>query len=354
MKPSDKRSIAPWAIVLLLAVAAVLTGLFWPSEAVHAEDGEMEAGTSVVAVVGDAEITRGELEEALASELRDLDRQRQQLLEEGLQRVVAERLIEIEAEAAGLSSEEYLQRDVAGKVPEPSEDEVDAFYEARKDQMGQPKEELAPRIREFLKQQAGQVAYAALLADLRSKHGVETLLEPMRLEVASAGSPGRGPEDAPVTIVEFSDFQCPFCSKVVPTLDQVAESYGDKVRIVFRQFPLDQLHPDARKAAEASLCAHEQDSFWAMHDTLFREQKALGVEQLKQKAARLELDTEAFNGCLDSGRYAEQVQTDVDEGREAGVSGTPAFFINGRFLSGAQPYDKIAQIIDDELSRSGG
>jgi len=153
-----------------------------------------------------------------------------------------------------------------------------------------------------------------------------------------------------VTIVEFSDFECPYCSRVIPALEQVLDTYGDQVRLVFRQFPLNNIHPNAQKAAEASLCANDQGKFWEMHDLMFKEQRSLELEQLKEKAARLELDVEAFNECVDSSKYAEAVMSDQEAASRVGVSGTPALFINGRFLSGAQPYEQLAVVIDAELA----
>jgi len=177
------------------------------------------------------------------------------------------------------------------------------------------------------------------------------LPEPVRVSVEAIG-PSLGPEAAPVTIVEFSDFQCPFCARVVATLKQVREKYGDKVRLVFRQFPLS-FHPHAAKAAEASLCAHEQGKFWDMHEAMFANQQALYPEQLKAKAAELGLNAESFNQALDSGKYAGAVEADLAAGQSAGVSGTPAIFINGRFVNGAVPLEQITAIIDDELRRKG-
>lgn len=176
-------------------------------------------------------------------------------------------------------------------------------------------------------------------------------LDIVRVPVAATG-PSRGPQTAPVTIVEFADFQCPFCARLQPTLEQLIAKYGDKVRLVFRQFPL-QFHTHAQKAAEASLCAWEHGKFWEMHDAMFENQQALYVDSLKAKAAALGLNADAFNSCLDSGKYADQVQRDLDDGAAAGVSGTPAIFINGRFLSGTVPLEQLSQIVDDELRRSG-
>jgi protein-disulfide isomerase len=170
----------------------------------------------------------------------------------------------------------------------------------------------------------------------------------MRKQVEARG-PARGPVNAPVTIIEFADFQCPFSAKLVDTLDQVIHKYGDKIRLVFRQYPLP-MHPNAAKAAEAALCAWEQGKFWEMHDAMFENQQELYVDHLKAKAAELGLNAESFNHNLDTGKYATDVQRDFQAGQEAGVNGTPALFINGRFVSGAVPFEEITQIVDDELA----
>ena len=173
----------------------------------------------------------------------------------------------------------------------------------------------------------------------------------MRVEIAEAqNAPSVGRAGAPVMIVEFSDFQCPYCQRLAPTLDKVVETYGDRVQLVFRQFPLG-IHANAQKAAEASLCAAEGGKFWEMHDKMFENIHSLASDELKELARSIELDSGAFDECLDSGRYADQVASDIEAGRLAGVTGTPAIFINGRFLSGAQPFEKIASVIDDELER---
>jgi protein-disulfide isomerase len=153
--------------------------------------------------------------------------------------------------------------------------------------------------------------------------------------------------------VAFSDFQCPYCRAIIPTLEQIEETYGDQVRFVFRQFPLTQIHPQAVDAAQASLCADEQDRFWEMHDAMFENQRALEVEQLKSTARSVGLDGPEFDACLDSDRYASQVTEDLEAGRALGITGTPMAFINGRAVSGAKPYEEFAEIIEDELRRLG-
>lgn len=348
----EKRSTIALGVVALLGCAA-------PEPAVYAgkpaETGSTAVATGenasdrVLAVVGGVEITEAEVEATVASEMLKIERQRQELLERGLSQLVDEKLIELEAEKRNVSVESLLETEIASQISEPTDQEVDAFYESRKGQIRQPKEEVAERIREYLRQQRGLQAHEIYVADLRRTYGYTSFLEPFRMPVADQGFPSKGPEDAPVTIVEFSDFECPYCHRVNPTLDQVVERYGDRVRVVFRQFPLSSIHSNAQKAAEASLCAEEQGQFWQMHDVMFGDQRNLGVPALKEKAASIDLDQEKFDECLDSGRYADAVAADVQEGASLGVTGTPAIFINGRFLSGAQPFEEFSSIIDDEL-----
>lgn len=161
-----------------------------------------------------------------------------------------------------------------------------------------------------------------------------------------------GPKDAKVTIAEFSDFECPFCGKAEESVTQVMEKYAGKVRLVFRHFPLD-FHPNAPKAAEASMCANDQGKFWDMHKVLFANRSALGVEDLKKHAASIGLDAAKFAECLDGSKMKALVEKDKKDGAEVGVSGTPAFFINGKLLSGAQPFSEFEKVIEAELKKGG-
>jgi protein-disulfide isomerase len=153
-----------------------------------------------------------------------------------------------------------------------------------------------------------------------------------------------------VQIIEFSDFECPFCLRANPTITQLLKTYGDRVRLVYRHYPLPN-HPNARPAAEASACANEQGLFWEYHDRLFANQSRLSPADLKQHAAELGLDSAKFNACVDSRRFQKDVEEDMAAGARLGVSGTPHFFINGRVLNGAQPIENFRAVIDDELQR---
>lgn len=172
-------------------------------------------------------------------------------------------------------------------------------------------------------------------------------------DVSADDDPYRGSEQSPVTIVEFSDFECPYCQSFAEqVLPQLFDVYGEDVRFVFRDFPITSIHPQAFKAAEAAQCAFEQGEFWRYHDLLFQNQGALDLTNLKKSASTLGMDTGIFDDCLDSGSYEEEVQADLEDGQLYGVSGTPTFFINGRKVVGAQPFAVFQQIIEEELEKS--
>ena len=162
----------------------------------------------------------------------------------------------------------------------------------------------------------------------------------------------RGDKNAKVTLVEYSDFQCPYCGNFTPTLDRIMEEYKGEVKLIYRHFPLTSIHPNAQKAAEASECANDQGKFWEMHDKMFTDQNNLGVDSLKAMAKSLGLNTSKFNECLDDGKYAQKVTDSETEGITYGVEGTPATFVNGTLVSGALPYDSIKSVIDSALAAS--
>ncbi|MBW2269058.1 MAG: thioredoxin domain-containing protein [Deltaproteobacteria bacterium] len=268
-----------------------------------------------------------------------------QLRDTALRRLVAERSLDAAASQAGVSPERLIADKVAslGAV---TDAETLEFFEANKSRVGSGEfEGLEEQIREFLTTQRE----AQARSEIEKEANVVVHLEPPRITVAADG-PTRGPADAPITIVEFSDFQCPYCRRVIPTLQQIEERYPEQIRIVFRNFPLAN-HSRAKPAAEAALCAHEQDQFWAYHDKLFENSRALSGDDFKRYAGDLDLDVAAFEACLDESRFTAQVETDLRDARDAGVTGTPAFFVNGVMLSGAKPASDFFRTIDAELER---
>lgn len=309
----------------------------------------------VLASIGEETIDLEDLKSEIATELRaaefEYNKKHHQLIEATLKKKVRERLLAKFSGDAEVDSVVYLRDEVHAKVSVSDED-VDAFYQQNRARMQERTlEQMAPQIREYLLSDAKARAEVDFYSGLEERYDVSYALEPFRVEIETEGHPSVGPSNAKVTLVEFSDFQCPFCSKFNATLNIIKKKYPEDVRVVFRQFPL-AMHADAQKAAEASLCAEAQGKFWQMHDLMFAEQSQLSVDKLKEKAVRLELDSEKFNECLDSAASRDRVLRDVQDGAAFGVSGTPALFINGRPMDGgALPLEAIGEIIDQELKQ---
>jgi len=313
---------------------------------------ELPAPPGAVATVGDQVLTQQQLDDLVQGPLMELRLRENMLRMQALDELIAQTVLGKEAAARGLSVPALLKAEVEDKAA-PSEADLRAYYEANKERFSAVAEaDALKQIEPGLRQQRQRERQATYLRELRQKNGVKVLIEPLRVAIDTKDAPVRGNVDAQVTVVEFSDFQCPFCARARPTVNQVRETYRDKVRWLFRNFPL-QMHAQAPKAAEAAACAAEQGKFWEMHDRLFASQGKLQVPDLKQHAADLGLKAEEFNVCLDSGRHANDWQQGITDGSRYGVTGTPAFFINGRPLMGAQPFQNFAQVIDDELARMG-
>jgi protein-disulfide isomerase len=307
---------------------------------------------------GSETITVGDLDDAAKKDLRRMENEYRERAHEMkkavLDGLIAKRLVEAKAKAAGKTPEQYIDSEVISKVGEPTEQEVREVFDRVKasGRPVPPLDQAKPQIAGFLKQQKAQEALRGFYDRLRAEAKVEVLLPPWRpprVEVAADG-PSRGPAKAPVTIVEFSDYECPYCGRAEAVVSQVLASYGDKVRLVYRDYPLP-MHPSAPKAAEAAHCAEDQGKYWEMHGKLFANQRELSVDSIKGYAKELGLDAGKFAACLDSGEKAKIVEAHRKAGDEAGVSGTPAFFVNGILLSGAQPYEAFKQLIDPELAK---
>lgn len=348
--PRTLRVMFVVAVCAGLAVAACAA----PAEGSKKTSSGQAAGSGVAATVGDKTIPMSEVDARAKTANSEVYQQLYTARRQALDSLVAEALVEKEAATRGVSPEELVKQEIESKLTDVSESDIEMFYNQNQAQMGnQTLEQMSGRIKNFLTQQQAGSRRDEFLDGLKKKYGVKIALDPPRVDVqVAADEPAKGPADAPILIVEYSEFQCPYCQRVGPTVKQVLDTYGDKVRLVFRDYPLP-FHNNAAMASQAGQCAHDQGKFWEYHDKLFANQKALEVDSLKKYAAELGLDADKFNACLDSGSQKAKVDADVERGTASGVRGTPAFFINGRFLSGAQPFAAFQAIIDEELDLAG-
>ena len=305
--------------------------------------------------VGDEVITLEELEQAVKPQLAKLEEQRYEILEQRLDQLIGERLLAQEAKRRNISVEDLLKTEVLAKAPDVPDSEVTGFINQNRGRL--PKmddKELRLKVWDHLRSQKVNEQRQSYLQGLRGRSQVTVLLqEPTsaRYEVSGERGFARGPKDAPVTIVEFSDFQCPFCKTATATIKQVLDKYPGKVRLVFRDYPLASLHPQAPKAHEAARCAGDQAKFWEYHDVLFERSPKIAPQDLKQYAQELKLNATAFDQCLDSGKYTAEVDKDFQEGVGLGLTGTPSFFINGKQIVGAQPLAAFQRVVDGELAK---
>jgi protein-disulfide isomerase len=312
--------------------------------------------TAIVARIDGVAITQRELEDSVKGRLQMAEAEYKEkvhdLKVDALEQMIDDRLVARKAKAAGLTPEALLDREVAQKVQVPTDAELRGLYESAKDSGRElpPFDDIKGEIAKFIKDKKIEQASQAYHEKLRTEAKIENLLPAAdlpRVEVAATG-PMRGTAGAPVTIVEFSDYQCPYCGRAEPTIKRILQAYAGKVRIVYRDFPLPG-HDNAPKAAEAAHCAADQGKYWEMHDKMFDEQRALEIPNLKAYGRAVGVDGTKFDACLDGGVKSKDVEASARAGTDVGVHATPAFFINGRPLSGALPFESFQQIIDAEL-----
>ncbi|MBO0911530.1 MAG: thioredoxin domain-containing protein, partial [Acidobacteria bacterium] len=280
-----------------------------------------------------------------------LRNQEYEIKRKALETLIEQKLLENAAKEKGITTDKLLEQEVEGKVQEPSDAEIEGYYLAQRDRLNRPLDDaLKAQLRLSIKQAKTRQLREEYMKGLRSDGKVVVLLSPPRADVAYDPKRLRGNPKAPVMIVEFSDYECPYCHQAEPVVKNILARYGDKVSLSYRDFPLTTIHNQAMIAAEASRCAEEQGKFWEYHDQLFTASK-LDKDALVEYARTLKLDDKQFDACLTSEKYKADIEKDEAEGRKAGVNGTPGFFINGIELSGAKPGDAFAQIIDDELAK---
>jgi len=317
--------------------------------AVPAQGQDAKLKSPVATVEGHA-IYEEDLTPAIQTQMLTLRSQEYDIKKKALDDLIQQKLLENAAKKKGVTAEQLLAQEVDAKVAEPSDAEVQGYYMALRDRTKSSFAEIQVQLKQGLKQAMVQQARQDYTKRLREQANVVVQLSAPRVNVALDPARARGSADAPITIVEFSDYQCPYCHQVEPTIEAVLAKYGDKVRFAYRDFPLRAIHEHAELAAEASRCALEQGKFWEYHDQLFKATN-LDKESLVQYARNANVDQQKFESCLTSEKYKAGIDKDIEDGRKAGVSGTPAFFINGISTSGAQQQDAFTRIIDDELAR---
>ena len=315
----------------------------------------------VVARVGDREITRAELDEASRGQSLRLEVEYKRNLYRDQTRTLAylvnSELIEAEAARRGITPTELMEAEVRDKAEDVSDQEIQELYDRYRDQVEGSLEDNRQDLLAYLVGQKTEQYKQELLQRLHDEAGVETFLAYPELPTVELtggeAAPSKGPVDAPVTIVEFSDFECSFCKRIQGVLDSLLDDYPGQIRLEYRHFPVSS-HPLAFSAAQASQCADEQGSFWDYHDSLFENQQELSEEKLAEIAQSLGLDVEAYGRCVDEERYRDLVRADAAAGREAGVQGTPSFFVNGHPIFGADSESVFRELIDRELTGGDG
>ena len=329
---------------LILLAAILSTRWQFPQD----ELDPAKSRNEVVASIGTRSITLHEVEQTVALSLYQADQQRSQMLHQALQQLIDEELLKNEAFRKGVtvsqlladaSESEAIARlaDLPGPVKQLSLGKARSSVdlEAPRDHQEQA------RLRQ------------ALLVALRRQVNIQiNLPEPESpiLPVSADDDPSMGPANAPVTIVEFSDFQCPYCKLSVPTVKEILAKYPDKVKVVYRDYP-GPTHPHAPEAAEAAQCAGDQGKFWEYHDSLFDHQASAIGWNFSELAKEIGLNQDTFASCLKSRRYREEVAKDLRDGLKLGVTSTPTFFINGRPLVGAKPFAEFQTVIDRLLKQ---
>jgi len=345
------RSRYPKAIVIAFAAMLLAPTIF-------AQNSASPDGSKPMATLDGQPLFETDLPNVVRAQLEKLQQQEDVIKARGLDALFEEKLVQNEAKKRGLTIAQLFAADVDGSVADPTPSEVRAYYLARQDQSGRSfddvKDSLATTLKNAKIQQARQDYLRSLLERAKAGGEAVVLLQPRRLQIAVDSKRLKGSASAPVVIVEFSDFSCPFCHAAEATMKDLLAKYQGKVSLAYRDFPLRDIHPHAELAAEASRCASAQGHFWEYHDLLFANPQKQERDDLVAYAKTAGLDPTGFETCLDKGEFRAQIDQDIQEGSRVGVSGTPGFFINGIFVNGAQPEAKFAEIIDSELALAAG
>jgi len=306
--------------------------------------------SDVVVEVGGHKFTMAEVEQKEASRLLQARSQYFNSQKSALNIFIDEQLLEQKANAEHLTVDQLIQRDIASKIIDPTEDQLKVYYEGLGTE--QPYETIRPQILSHIHELRLAKARTEYLKNLKAQSNIVVSLFPPGAEMSVDGAPILGSKNAPVTLVEYADYECPYCQDVYPAIKKLETDFAGKLSVVFKDCPLP-MHSHAKKAAEAAICAGSQGKFWEYHNVLFESAGKLDITQLKADAKTIGLNSSEFDKCLDSGASADKVQKALGEAQELGLTGTPSFFINGHFYSGAMKYDALREVVEQELAAAG-
>lgn len=303
-------------------------------------------------------ITAKDVNPVISSRLNKFNEDAIDLYQQGAERMLTQKLVEAEAKKTGVTAQELIARQAAPAVI--SDNDVTKFMKDNnltkgyKDpRTGKTRPVSKEEVRGFLEQQSRQKAQSDFVQKLIATANPQFMIEEARASFAdNSDSPFKGATNAKVVIQEFSDFQCPFCSKATEVVGEISKAYGDKVKIVYRNFPLVDIHPQAKPAAEAAVCANKQGKFWPMHDKIFASNHDISATNLEKWAQESGVDMTKFKSCLQNHESEKDIQRDVAEAERVGVNSTPTFFVNGKKVpGGALPFPRFKGLIDAEFAR---
>ncbi len=302
----------------------------------------------VVAKVSGVDLTLSDLQSEESGKLLQAEYQYYLSERKALEELIDNRLLSDEARKRGITVDQLMEKEVYKGVKDPTEDQLEVYYEGLDTQESYQavREDVLQHIRDLRRSKARKT----YVEQLRKDAQINIALMPPSAKVNTSTAYSNGKGNAPVVLVEFADYQCPYCQKVNPEIQKLKKQYGDALTVTFKDFPLP-MHHTAQKAAEASRCAGEQGKFWEYHDVLFYS-KQLEVDALKEHARVLKLDGDRFDTCLDNGLEADAVKRDLDEAKGLGLTGTPSFFINGHFVSGVVDYDALKDLVNQQLNHA--
>lgn len=326
----------------LSVVSIVLTA------ALYIQAQEATDNMHVIAEVGGEKLRLLDLQKAQSTKLLQARYQYYMNQRKALDQLIDDKLIEMEANKRHLSVDQLLNTVVYKDLKDPTEDQLQVYYEGM--ESTESYESIHDKVLEHIRELRRDKARANFVKQLRTETPVQVMLEPPFVDVNVKDAHSLGPKNSPVTLVEFADYECPYCQRITADLQKLEKEYAGRLSIVYKDFPLP-MHHSAQKAAEAARCAGQQGKFWEYHDVLFYSRQ-LQVSELKEHARVLKLDGDRFDKCLDEGSETANVQKDQEEAHQLGLTGTPSFFVNGHFFSGAADYTVLKEMVDMQLALS--